>query len=105
MSDAVLTQLNALVSGMNAFYIMIPLLALSLIFFFLMIFRDEMWWRGFMMFIAGVFFQIAVIFGLAKEIIPKSFALIGWIGYAIIIIGGTLTIVGLIYEIINLGVS
>lgn len=102
MADVIVQQLNMLISGMNAFYITVALLILSLIFFFFMIFRDEMWWRGFMMFISGVFFQVAIIFGLAKEIIPQSMASIGWIGYGIILIGGTLTILGMFYSLIDL---
>ena len=105
MADAVMTALNNLVSGMNAFYITITLMIIALVFFFMMIFRDEMWWRGFMIFLGGIFFQVAVIFGLAKQIIPKSFALIGWIGYALIGIGGTLTILGIFYELVNAGVG
>ena len=96
MGDAVLAALNELVSNMNSFYVTIFLFGISLIFLFLMIMRDEMWWKGLWMTLFGVMFDVSVSYAVGSGIIKWGAPALSWIGYLFMMIGGVIFVVGLV---------
>ena len=105
MTDAVLGAIGALISSMNAFYVSVMLIGISIVMILLMLFRDETWWRGLFLAMFGAFFDIAIVYAVANRIVPTAVSYLVWLGYLFIIVGGFLTIVGLLDSWVRLGLK